>query len=196
MTEPAHVLICATTNEMKFNLGKELFAKRGIELKQVVLDVAEIQGEDPEAIVRDKVQKAYAAVGRPVVVTDDSWNIPGLNGFPGPYMKSMNQWFTADDFVRLTRDLKDRRIFLNQFVAYQDEHELVIFRHDVPGILLTEPRGTYGPPILKAVVLDGDNDLSVSETYDQGKEHEVDRLERHAGAWKQLAGWYAQKVAA
>jgi inosine/xanthosine triphosphate pyrophosphatase family protein len=194
-SKPGRVLICATTNTMKFNFGKELFAMYDIELQQVVLDIAEIQGEDPEAIIRDKAKKAYAASGQPVLVTDDSWSIPGLNGFPGPYMKSMNQWFSADDFIRLTRDLKDRTIFINQFVAFKDELETVVFRHDIPGKILEEPRGNYGPPILKVVALDGDDGLSISETYDPGEEHETERLGRNAGAWQHLADWYAKKVA-
>jgi len=197
MAKTSGSLLCATTNTMKFNLGRELFAVHGIELQQIVLDITEIQGEDPEIIIRDKVEKAYAATGQPVVVTDDSWSIPGLNGFPGPYMKSMNQWFSADDFIRLTRDLKDRTIFINQFVAFKDELETVVFRHDIPGKILEEPRGNYGPPILKVVALDGDDGLSIAETYDRGKEHEAERLGRNAGAWQQLVGWYvAHKVVA
>lgn len=176
---------------MKFNIGKEALAKYDITLEQRVMDIDEIQGEDPEIIVRDKAARAFKAVKSPVIVTDDSWAIPGLRGFPGPYMKSVNHWFTPDDFMRLTRDLEDRSVFINQFVAYHDEYEIVIFRYDVPGTLLTEPRGVHGPSITKVVSLDADSGLSIAEAYDQGKTRDITGNE---DAWHQLAEWYMKKT--
>lgn len=189
-----HRLICVTSNAVKFAIGEALLAQHNIKLSQIVLDIDEIQAEDPEVVIRDKAQKAYALAGHPVVVSDDSWSIPGLNGFPGPYMKSINHWFTPADFIRLTHELTDRTIILQQVLAYHDEHELVIFRSDIPGELTKEARGTAGPPIMKVVVLNGDADLTISQLYEQGIEHEGTRLARLSGAWQQLAAWYEQKV--
>ncbi len=182
-------LLCVTGNNIKFGIGQKQLANYGIDLEQVVLDIDEIQSEDIATVIKDKAARAFEAVGLPVVVTDDSWTIPGLNGFPGPYMKFINHWFTPDDFLRLTRDLKDRRIYLNQLVAYQDEHETVIFRSDIQGELLTEARGKHDVACMKVVSLDGDEGLTISETYDQGKEHDTERLNRRSGAWKELAEW-------
>lgn len=190
-----HDLLCATSNIVKFEIGRELLAQRGITLQQVVADIDEIQSEDPEVVIRDKAQKAYAAVDKPVVVSDDSWSIPGLNGFPGPYMKSINHWFTPEDFIRLTADLSDRTIVLQQLLAYQDGHETVVFRVDIPGKLTEEPQGAAGPPIMKVVTLDGDDGMTISQIYDQEIQHEGERLKRLSGAWQQLADWYTQKVA-
>ena len=64
--------------------------------------------------------EAYNALQSPLVVTDDSWIIPGLNGFPGPYMKQVNDWFTPDDWLHLTSGLADRRVILRQIIVYQD----------------------------------------------------------------------------
>lgn len=179
-------LLCATTNQHKFGQGVAAFRKYAVDLQQVVIDIDEIQGEDSEYIIRDKVKRAYEAVGQPVVVTDDSWSIPGLGGFPGAYMKSINHWFTPDDFIRLTRDLADRAIYIHQFVAYKSELQTVVFSHDIPGHLLTEARGQDGPPIMKVVSLTGENGASIAETYDQG----LKRNDPAADAWHQLASWY------
>lgn len=188
-------LICATGNDSKFEIGKRQLAKYGVELVQTVIDIDEIQGEDLEAIIRDKAAKAYAKVGQPVVVTDDSWTIPGLQGFPGPYMKSINYWFTPNDFIRLTRDLADRRIFLNQLVAYQDEMETVVFRSDTPGTLTTEARGNFGVACQKVVTIDGDNGLTISETYDANNGHTPERVSYLSDAWKELGAWLKEKSA-
>lgn len=189
-----HQLLCATGNSTKFELGKALLAKHNIALEQVVVDIDEIQGEDPEVVIRDKAQKAYALTGQPTIVSDDSWNLPGLNGFPGPYMKSINHWFTPDDFIRLTKDLKDRTIFLQQVLAYRDEYETVIFRTDILGSITKEPRGSFGSPIMKIVVLDGDDDMTMSQIFEQSIQHEAHRSQRLSGAWQQLADWYEQKL--
>lgn len=79
-----HHLIFSTGNPEKFAIGSQTCRGYGIELSQNSLEIDEIQGEDAERIVRDKADKAYSLIGEPVIVSDDSWEIPGLGGFPGP----------------------------------------------------------------------------------------------------------------
>lgn len=185
-------LLCATGNQTKFDTGRLSLVDYGIELVQKVIDIPEIQGEDIELIIRDKAQKAFAQLGEPVIVTDDSWTIPGLNGFPGPYMKSIIHWFSLEDFLHLTIPLTDRRIILNQLVAYQDAEQTVVFRYDWPGQLSREPRGNYGTPNMKIICGDMDNGLTVSEVYDAGQEHDPERLKHLSGAWQAFGDWYKE----
>ena len=184
-------IICVTSNDFKFAIGQANLAKFDIELEQRVAEIDEIQGEDAERIVRAKALSAFQAVGQPVLVTDDSWNIAGLHGFPGPYMKSINHWLTPADFIRLTRDLDNKLITLEQWVAYQDEHECVTFRKDLPGLIMDEPRGQCGPTIMKVVSLEGDDGLSISQMYDAGKAHDEQRINR-GSAWFEFGIWYQQ----
>ena len=162
-----------------------------IQLTQSTLDISEIQGEDPEIIIRDKAQKAFDLLGKPVIVSDDSWNIPGLNGFPGAYMKSIDHWFRSEDFLNLTRPLEDRRIILVQMLAYQDDTHQQIFRQEYTGSMLTEARGNYGKPIQKVISMPGDNGLSVSEAYEQGAAHTVRPV---SASWHQFIQWYQGNV--
>jgi inosine/xanthosine triphosphate pyrophosphatase family protein len=104
-------LTFVTGNSEKFSIAHKVFAARGLSLQQASHDIDEIQGKDSEKIVKDKVQKAYENVGGAVLVNDDSWAFLGLDGFPGPYMKDVASWFSADDFINLTRALADRRTF-------------------------------------------------------------------------------------
>jgi inosine/xanthosine triphosphate pyrophosphatase family protein len=184
---------CATGNTLKFGIGQNVCLKYGIELIQAVVDIDEIQGEDPEKIVMRKAQDAYAALQKPVVVSDDSWAIPGLRGFPGAHMKSVNYWFTPEDFIRLTKDLVDRRIFLQQYLAYCDGTTTTMFSHDIPGTLLTEARGQSGDPAFKVVSLDADNGLTIAEVYDAGKEHYPERFAKRKDAWHGFAEWYVKQ---
>ncbi len=186
-------LLCATGNNHKFGIGQHTCAKFGIELEQAIFEVDEIQSENAEEVITKKAIAKYELAKQPLLVSDDFWAIPGLKGFPGPYMKSINHWFTPKDFVNLTRKLSDRTIILQQFLAYYDGHETVVFSHDIPGVLLTDPRGNEGPPIMKVVSLEGDGGLSIAEVYDQGKAHATDRINGRKDAWYQFAEWYSAK---
>lgn len=182
-------IIFATGNTEKFDIAKAVCEPLGMPLEQRALHIDEIQGEESEAIIRDKAHKAFAIAGRPVIVSDDSWNIPGLRGFPGPYMKSIDHWFTPDDFLHLTRPLADRRIILVQLLAYQDAHRCHIVRKEHHGELLTEARGSYGKPLQKVVTMPGDKGLSIAEAYDRG----TVRAERDVAAgWRELALWVGE----
>ena len=187
-------LLCATGNESKFSLGRAVLARFGIELQQVVIDIDEIQGEDGRTIVEHKAWAAYNALQTPVVVTDDCWNIPALNGFPGPYMKSINHWFEPKDFLNLAAGLDDRTIILEQFIAFCDGHEVVCLRRDIQGQLLDSARGKFDPPIMKVVALDDDEGRSIAETFDQAKQHETPRLESHGRAWSELGKWLQERA--
>jgi XTP/dITP diphosphohydrolase len=180
-------LICATGNMQKFGIGQTILREYDIELVQKPLDIDEIQGEDPGPVLRDKALKAYAALQKPIVVSDDWWDIPALRGFPGAYMKSINHWFTPEDFIALMSGKTDRRIILHAQLAYTDGQEIRIFSNDLAGTIVGSPRGTYGPPVMHVAAMDYDEGRTISETYDQGLEHTVDRLQDRGDAWRQLA---------
>lgn len=95
-------LIFSTGNAEKFLTAQHVCNPAGISLKQVDIDELEIQEENPEKVALDKATKAFKVVNKPLVITDDSWAFAGLKGFPGVYMHSINEWFTPEDFLRLT----------------------------------------------------------------------------------------------
>ncbi|MGF7229518.1 MAG: non-canonical purine NTP pyrophosphatase [Candidatus Saccharibacteria bacterium] len=172
-----------TGNDIKFHLAEKICDTFDVSLEQVELDIPEIQSETGEPVARDKAQKAFDQLGTPLVVTDDSWVIPGLNGFPGPYMKSMNHWFTPEDWINLTAELEDREIILRQIAVYQDEHEQVLFAVDIKATLLKEVRGVSKFPHNTIISFDG-GDHSFAELEVQGK-----TIDNHHTAWHELAAW-------
>jgi inosine/xanthosine triphosphate pyrophosphatase family protein len=183
-------LTFVTGNSEKFSIAHKVFAARGLSLQQASHDIDEIQGKDSEKIVKDKVQKAYENVGGAVLVNDDSWAFLGLDGFPGPYMKDVASWFSADDFINLTRALADRRVVLTQWIAYQDSSTQKLFKLEHTGEVLTEKRGNYGNSLQKVISMPGDNGKSVAEAYDAG----VDTSEREVSeGYNAFLEWYIQE---
>jgi XTP/dITP diphosphohydrolase len=179
-------ILYATGNSVKFQLAQHVCNTLGVNLEQITLDVPEIQSEQGEPVARDKAEKAFAKLGKPVVVSDDSWMIPGLKNFPGPYMKSMNDWFTSDDWLRLTRALSDRRIILRQIVVYQDANEQKLFYTDIEGTLLREARGKS--PFSHATITSFDGEHSNAEYHERG-ENAAQTLQT---SWHNFAEWYGK----
>jgi non-canonical purine NTP pyrophosphatase (RdgB/HAM1 family) len=178
-------LLYATGNTEKFLQAQQACRSTGIDLIQKSLDIPELQGEEADPIALDKAHKAYRKCNQPLVVSDDSWIIPGLNGFPGPYMKSVSGWFTINDWLNLTRDLKDRRIILRQIVVYQDERIQKLFSCDIEGILLTESRGTSAGPQNSIVSFDG-GAHSIAELHAQNQRTTTDMR----NVWHDFVDWY------
>lgn len=183
-----------TGNNQKMAIAQALCQKHHIPVRQAVFDIDEIQGEDPTRIIKDKAAKAFAACGTPVVVSDDSWDIPALGGFPGAYMKSINHWFTPADFLRLMNGVPDRSVILHQHLCYYDELESLVFTNDIPGVVLSEQRGEHpGIPWASVVTITGDNGLSLAEVFAAGLHHRIERYVSRHDAWHQMIAWYTKK---
>lgn len=175
-------------NELKLRGARAICEPRGFTIEQAILDIPEIQAEEGEPVAIDKAQKAFAILQKPLVVTDDTWVIPGLNGFPGPYMKSMNHWFTAEDFLRLTLPLADRRIILRQIAVYQDDSGQKVFSVDIAGTLLTEIKGTSKYAHTTITALD-DSGKSFAEIDAEGKS----AIAGKHTVWHELTDWLEAK---
>jgi len=179
-------ILYATGNAIKFHLAQHVCKDFGIELEKTTLDIPEIQSEQGEPVARDKAEKAFAILGEPVVISDDSWMIPALKNFPGPYMKSMNDWFTSEDWLRLTSTLDDRRIILRQIVAYQDGGGQKLFYTDIEGVMLREARGKS--PFAHATITSFDGQQSNAEYHERGE----NAAQNRPTAWHDFGEWYTR----
>jgi XTP/dITP diphosphohydrolase len=180
-------LIFASGNSDKFNIGTSVLSPFDVELTQLDLDIDEIQAEDGEKVVRDKLSKAYEITKSPVLVSDDSWEIEGLKGFPGPYLKSINYWLTVDDLLRLTRDLDNRTVYLIQYLAYTDGKTTKVFKQQTKGELLKEPRGVQNIASQQIMSLEGSNGKSIAEVFDSDPTFSNDNVSK---VWRDFANWF------
>lgn len=185
----------ATSNQEKMLIAQTVCSKFNINVEQANLDIDEIQGEAPVIIVQDKARRAYEGLSMPIVVSDDSWDIPALNGFPGPYMKSINKWFKPDDFLRLMNGIKDRSIILHQLLAYYDGNTMKVFSNNIHGQVINEVRGkNVRSPNMTVIVLDSDNGKTIAEVFEQGEKAVAERYLTRPDAWHGFAEWYKSKA--
>jgi XTP/dITP diphosphohydrolase len=113
-----------TGNQRKIAEAKVVFDEYGIVFEAFSADIDEIQHHDPTEIAKAKARAAYEEVHRPLVINDSSWSIPALNGFPGGYMKDINQWFTAEDWLSLLKDKEDKSVVLHERTIYYDGNKM------------------------------------------------------------------------
>ena len=74
----------ATSNNLKFLAATEVCHEHDIKLKQAALELLEIQSDNGETIARHKADAAFKALQTPLVVSDDSWIIPGFKRLSRP----------------------------------------------------------------------------------------------------------------
>jgi len=177
--------IFVTSNDHKVMTAKMVCDTYGLSFDRKQLDLLEIQADNGEEIGRHKAEQAFDICHAPLIVSDDSWYIAGLRGFPGPYMKYVNQWFMPEDFLRLTRDLTDRNIVLRQIVVYKDAEHEKVFIAELEGTLLKEARGQAPAfPHFAVTSFDGGKH-SLAESDDRG----MPAVANHHSAYHQLCEW-------
>lgn len=130
-----------TSNQDKIRAANLHLQPLGIDFATQTHEFIEIQSQNPEEIARDKAEKAFLQLKTPLFVTDDSWYITTLRGFPGAYMKDVNKWLKPEDFLHLMQPYDNREVILHQALCFIDEHETHIFSQDLTGTILREKQG-------------------------------------------------------
>ena len=183
-------LLFATTNSRKIQEANQTLAPFDIEVKPVQVDINEIQHRDSAEIAKAKARAAYAVTNKPVVVSDTSWEIPALGGFPGGYMKDVSAWWLAKDWLAIMASHEDKTIFCHEHVAYFDGDELQHFVSTYTGKFITEARGRIdeGESIEQVVILYGGMTMA-EQTAEGGIASAGESLEH----WKSFGEWFAAK---
>lgn len=135
-------LLFITGNAIKFEVAQRVFKEHGLKLEQHPLELPEIQSNSNEEIAQFSAQYAFNQVQKPLMVTDVGFFMPALSGFPGPYIKYLNQTLTVDDFVRLMDGKSDRRVIIKETVCYIENKEKVMcFSEETECLLAEKPQG-------------------------------------------------------
>ncbi len=130
-----------TSNRGKLNEVRQLL-RMDIKSKSIELD--EIQGINAGEVAAEKARRAYAIVGKPVVVEDTALYIKALNRFPGALIKFMELTVGYSGICRILDGYKDRRACAEACVVFYDGKNLKSFSGRVYGTISRKPRGTGG----------------------------------------------------
>ena len=132
-------LLFVTGNPLKVEqIGKLLNFAVG----HIALELDEIQAVDLVTVATDKALRAYALVGKPVLVEDTGLFFNALNGLPGPFIKWFLNEVGNDALTKLLADFTDRSAIAKTCFALCDETGVHIFNGEYKGSIADIPRGT------------------------------------------------------
>ncbi|MDZ7786531.1 MAG: non-canonical purine NTP pyrophosphatase, partial [Candidatus Saccharibacteria bacterium] len=108
------------------------------------LELEEIQGDGiPENIVKDKLTRAYAEIGTPVIVEDVSAELACLNGLPGPFIKFFEGKLGKGALWKLAKHHDDTSATIRCIMGYFDGHATRLVEGALKGEIVP-PRGKNG----------------------------------------------------
>lgn len=178
-------LIYITGNENKLKNASAFLSKYGLTVTGQKVDTREIQSDKVADIAINKARDAYDMVGGQLFINDASWHIPSLNGFPGPYMRYIVNWFNTEDLLALMSNKTDRTIILRDTIAYKDARQEKVFTNDVFGTILSSPtEGGDGPFITNLVTFEEDG-RSLAQVKSVGFSAREAKLWDEFGSWIQ-----------
>ncbi len=111
----------------------------GITLESADIDLIEIQSDNPEEIVEDKLRRAYEHAGQPVMVEDVDAGLEKLGGLPGPFIKFFNGRLGKDALYQLAGG-EGEKATVACTAGYYDGETMIIVRGEVHGTVVA-PRG-------------------------------------------------------
>jgi XTP/dITP diphosphohydrolase len=105
------------------------------------IKIDEIQCEDPNKLVRDKILKAFSVIGRPVFVEHTGLYIDSLNELPGGLTQIFWDNLQAEGFINLMRSYDNRKANALTIIGYCDGMKIHIFEGKISGSISLEPKG-------------------------------------------------------
>lgn len=178
------MLYFVTENKEKFQNATIILSEFNIQLENKSLPLIEIQSDSLEEIAKDKARQAFSLVKQPLIVKDDGWYITALKGFPGSYMKSVNGWFSPDDFLHLIEPYTNREIVFKDSLCYTDGKQEKIFTNTIRGEIVRTPKGKGVPSaMISSFRKDG---KTMAQCINEGIHFANDG----ESIWYQFATWY------
>ncbi|MGL4935886.1 MAG: non-canonical purine NTP pyrophosphatase [Cetobacterium sp.] len=133
-----------SSNEYKFKEVKGIIEEQvdDIEILQASIKIDEIQNEDMEIIVKDKIIKAFNSIRQPVIVEQTGLELKDLNGFPGGLTQIFWDKLKADKFSQyFSSKTGSGKATAKTIVAYCDGRKIRIFKGKIKGKIVDTPRG-------------------------------------------------------
>ena len=146
-----------TKNPVKLSNAKNVLKNYGIEVRQVEMDVPELQSSDVTQVAEYSARHAGNNINQLVVKLDVAFEIRALNGFPGPFVKYVNRWLSPEKILQLMENENDRYAkFVDCVALYEpDTQQCRSFISQTGGRIADEIRGQYGWGIDKLFIPDG-----------------------------------------
>ncbi|MFK4785181.1 non-canonical purine NTP pyrophosphatase [Fusobacterium sp. MFO224] len=112
-----------------------------MEVFRIDYDIEEIQSENDEKLVKDKVIKAFKILRRPVCVEQTGLYIEEFGNLPGGLTSIVWDNLGVENFCKFFGREKNK-VLMKSIVGYCDGKNVEIFSGECYGTISTEPTGT------------------------------------------------------
>jgi non-canonical purine NTP pyrophosphatase (RdgB/HAM1 family) len=171
-----------TGNPRKFKNAQRILKKYEISVVQEAMDTPEIQADDPIEVAKYSAEYASKKINKPVIKMDVGFHIKALNGFPGPYIKQVNNWFEPEQILHLLEKQENRECFFKDVICFSTQDgKSKCFVQKTKGRIAKEVSGENGWGIDKIFVPEG-YDKTLASMKDRERAQVWDK-----NHWKELA---------
>lgn len=118
-----------------------MLAGADVEVIAAKYTINEIQTEDVNSLVRDKLLKAFKIIGRPVFVEHTGLYIESLNEFPGGLTQIFWDKLQADKFCELFGNGDNTNLVAKTIIGYCDSRKIHLFEGAIKGTISEIPKG-------------------------------------------------------
>ncbi len=171
-----------TSNKNKFEEAQVFIP----DLKQIDIDLLEIQSLDPKVIIRYKLEQAYQHTSGEFIVEDTSLHLDALGGLPGPFIKWFLESVGAKGLSRIAIESKKTAAVARAIIGYsRAENDVHFFEGMVKGVIV-KPRGTskFGwDPIFVP--------YGQKQTFAEMGQQAKNELSHRSAAFRKLKEWFA-----
>lgn len=113
-------------------------------IEGVELNVHEIQSLEVEEVAKFKAREAYRRLKKPLIVEDSGLYISAWKGFPGAFIKWINEHVGLEGLCRQLDYCKDRSAHAKTCICLCDGKEERLFIGIAHGSIAGHPRGSGG----------------------------------------------------
>lgn len=126
------------------NKHREAEAILGRPLERIAIDLPELQAATTQEVALSKAKAAFAMLSRPVIVEDAGFELVGLGGFPGPFIKYWEQLGGLVSICKTADGLVDRGAVAVCVLGLCDGAGARVVEGRIAGTISREPRGEHG----------------------------------------------------
>jgi len=128
-------------NEHKIDEARKILEPLGCDVIPITVAIDEIQTLDVEAIVRNKVLRAFERIGHRLFVEQTCLYLDALNGFPGGLTQPFWDSLKADRFCELFGHGEKRGLTAKTWIGYCDGRQIHHFQGEIRGTVASAPQG-------------------------------------------------------
>lgn len=130
-----------SNNEFKINEVKKILSLKDFEIEGFSTKINEIQSDNEELIVRDKVIKAFKKLQKPLFVEQTGLYIEDFGNLPGGLTQVVWDSLKADKFCDYFGTRKNTRAEAITTNGYCEGKKIEVFKGHIMGNIVEKPRG-------------------------------------------------------